>query len=440
MKFIKSSLLSTATLLLLIEVSVIMLTLSVLGYLYYNFQLTTFLSSVSYTVFTPTISVIFFMILFGCYDPIARIDMRVLTVRHRAASITGIFFAWLYAYLYVSDWISPLYGIVMSASVFFVVQFTRTFARDISRIALLQRRIFFIGTPSSLEDQDQIKNFVGTMTFEEAADEELLMTEISALQVNEIVIGSDSSYQNLPTQSLLECKTQGIKITPYVSYFERENKRVSLEHIYPQWFIFTSGFHYTSFDRFLKRTIDIIFALAGIIISLPILLIVTVLIKTTSKGPVFYQQIRIGLNGERFTIKKFRSMSVDAEKDGAQWAQSNDSRVTWIGKFIRKTRIDELPQLFNILRGEMSLVGPRPERPVFVEQLSEKIPYYRDRHRVKPGLTGWAQVNYPYGASEDDARMKLAYDLYYMKNFSIALDILTMFKTVRVVLFGDGAR
>lgn len=441
MNFLKNTLFSATTLLLLIEITTLAVLLCILGYLYYSFDLDILLSATSYLIIMPALSIGFFMILFGAYDPIARIDMDVFAVRHRAASITGALCAWLYAYIYVPEWVSPLYGIVTAGVAYFGIQIVRGFAKTYYHLTPLQRRVFLIGNTSVSSGPEKIPNLVGNMTFYQASNEEMLLKEIKDLNVNEIIIGSETSYRDLPTDTLLECKTRGIKITPYVSYFERRNKRVSLDHIYPQWFIFTSGFHYTSLDRVLKRSIDLVFSVAGFVVALPAMLIVMLLIKLTSPGPVFYDQVRIGLNGRPFSIRKFRSMRVDAEQSGtAQWAQSNDTRVTPVGRFIRKTRLDELPQLFNILTGEMSLVGPRPERPVFVEQLSEKIPYYRDRHRVKPGLTGWAQVNYPYGASEEDARMKLAYDLYYMKNYSITLDIITMFKTVRVVLFGDGAR
>jgi len=174
---------------------------------------------------------------------------------------------------------------------------------------------------------------------------------------------------------------------------------------------------------------------------LPVFLFTAIAIKLSSRGPVFYRQERVGVGGKTFRLLKFRSMREDAEKDGTpQWASADDDRITWIGHFIRKTRIDEMPQVINVLKGEMSFVGPRPERPYFVEALGKKIPYYDERHRVKPGITGWAQTNYSYGASEEDARIKLSYDLYYIKNGSLFLDILILLQTVRVVLWGDGAR
>ncbi len=192
--------------------------------------------------------------------------------------------------------------------------------------------------------------------------------------------------------------------------------------------------------RYPKRLLDITLSLTMILVLFPLLLVVAVLIKIDSPGTVFYRQRRVGVNGRLFDVIKFRSMVNDAEKDGAKWAQKNDTRITRLGKFLRRSRIDEIPQAINVLKGEMSFVGPRPERPEFVQLLGDEIPHYNDRHKVKPGITGWAQVEYEYGASVDDAREKLTYDLYYIKNFSIILDIIIILKTVRVTLFGVGSR
>ncbi len=192
--------------------------------------------------------------------------------------------------------------------------------------------------------------------------------------------------------------------------------------------------------RYPKRVFDITASALMLLILLPLLIVVAIAVKLDSPGPVFYRQRRAGLHGKPFEVIKFRSMVSDAEKDGARWAAKNDNRVTKLGKFLRKTRIDEIPQAINVLRGEMSFVGPRPERPEFIEVLEKEIPHYNDRHAVKPGITGWAQVEYAYGASVDDARMKLMYDLYYIKNFSIALDCIIVLKTVRVTIFGIGSR
>ncbi|HEY8351792.1 MAG TPA: exopolysaccharide biosynthesis polyprenyl glycosylphosphotransferase, partial [Sphingomonadales bacterium] len=204
---------------------------------------------------------------------------------------------------------------------------------------------------------------------------------------------------------------------------------------------FSDGFGRSGrFDLFLKRLFDVTTSLLLLLLTLPILIVTAIAIKVTSPGPVFYRQERVGQGGRTFMVLKFRSMRTDAERNGPQWAQANDDRVTPVGRLIRTARIDEIPQIFNVLKGDMSFVGPRPERPVFVEQLAKEIPFYLERHRVKPGITGWAQINYPYGASVEDARHKLQYDLYYIKNYSIFLDFLVLIQTLRVVLWPEGAR
>ncbi|MRR07231.1 MAG: exopolysaccharide biosynthesis polyprenyl glycosylphosphotransferase, partial [Deltaproteobacteria bacterium] len=206
-------------------------------------------------------------------------------------------------------------------------------------------------------------------------------------------------------------------------------------------FIFSDGFRRTGFGRIMKRSADVALSLVGIILVLPLLPFVALGIKVTSPGPILFRQVRVGQGDRPFVLYKFRSMRADAEKaSGAVWAQKDDPRVTRFGKFLRTSRLDELPQLYNVLRGDMSLVGPRPERPEFVDKLKEVIPYYSERHFVKPGVTGWAQVKYPYGASVDDAIEKLRYDLYYIKNMSMLLDIIIVLETIKVVLFGRGSR
>ena len=213
-----------------------------------------------------------------------------------------------------------------------------------------------------------------------------------------------------------------------------------MKRISPSWIIFSDGFSLSRWEYHLKRFMDLFFSSILLVASLPVLLITALLIKLESDGPVFYFQERVGESNKSFRIIKFRSMRQDAEKDGAVWAKKNDDRVTRVGEVIRRLRIDEIPQLWNVLKGEMSLVGPRPERQVFVDQLVKKIPYYAIRHQLKPGVTGWAQVCYPYGASELDALKKLEYDLYYMKNLSFAFDLLVIFKTIKTVLFKKGSR
>lgn len=258
----------------------------------------------------------------------------------------------------------------------------------------------------------------------------------------EIVVAIEERRGTLPVGDLLACKMDGTYISEAASFIERQVGVLNLAMFDPSWMIFSDGFDNSKkVDLFLKRLFDIFASAILLIISAPLLFITAIAVKLTSKGPVFYRQERMGLMGRTFDVLKFRSMTQNAEADGVpQWAQQNDARVTLVGKFIRKTRIDEIPQIFNVLRGDMSFVGPRPERPYFVEQLTEKIPMFDKRHTVKPGITGWAQLNYPYGASEDDSRRKLEYDLYYIKNYSIFLDLLILVQTIRVVLWPDGVR
>src|SRR3954447_844372 len=256
----------------------------------------------------------------------------------------------------------------------------------------------------------------------------------------EIVVAPNESAP-LPVAELLRCRAAGIRVSSYMDFIERQTKTVDPDALQPSWLIFSDGFRDSALAKLSKRCFDIVFSLALLLFTLPLMLLTAAVIVLDSKGPIFYKQERVGLNGRPFLVIKFRSMRTDAEKDGApQWAAPRDARVTRVGALIRKLRIDELPQLLNVLRGEMSLVGPRPERPCFVEEFTRQIPFYAERHCVKPGITGWAQVNYPYGASLEDARNKLAYDLYYVKNRGLFLDLIVVFQTVRVILFADGAR
>jgi sugar transferase (PEP-CTERM system associated) len=260
------------------------------------------------------------------------------------------------------------------------------------------------------------------------------------LQISEVVIATDER-RGLPLDELMLCRRSGIKITQYLDFIERQTNSIDIDALQPGWFLFADGFKASGWRRFWKRSTDIVLSILLLVATLPLMLFTCVLIALESTGPVLLRQERIGLSGRPFVLLKFRSMVADAEKDGlARWASSGDSRITKVGKFIRKFRIDELPQLVNVLRGDMSFVGPRPERPVFVRELTEKIPFYSERHWVKPGITGWAQIRYQYGASVQDARIKLSYDLYYVKNHGLFLDLLIVLQTVRVILWADGAR
>ncbi len=259
-------------------------------------------------------------------------------------------------------------------------------------------------------------------------------------KIDMIVIALDDRRGAMPIETLLFYKLRGVSIVQGVNFYENLSGKILVERVNPSWIIFSDGFSANKVMAFLKRCFDIFMSSLLILVTSPIMLFSALAIKLESKGPVLYVQERVGKERKTFNIVKFRSMVQDAEKNGAVWATSHDSRITRFGNFMRKTRIDELPQLYNVLKGEMSFVGPRPERPVFVDHLVKIIPYYDIRHDVRPGVTGWAQVCYPYGASEEDALRKLEYDLYYMKNISISLDILVVFRTIKTVLFAKGSR
>ena len=242
------------------------------------------------------------------------------------------------------------------------------------------------------------------------------------------------------TEKLLQYKLEGLQYYNYLEFYETYENKLPISHLSPKWFLENTGFeiYHNNFNLKAKRLLDLLFALLIGIFAAPVIVLAAIIVKLESKGPVFFIQERIGEGNKKFNIVKFRSMTTDAEKDGPQWASKNDNRVTKFGKIMRATRIDELPQLWNVLRGEMSFVGPRPEREFFIQQLEKEIPYYNLRHTVKPGLTGWAQVMYPYGASVEDAYRKLQYDLYYIKHHSIPFDVKVFLKTVTIVIFGKG--
>jgi sugar transferase (PEP-CTERM system associated) len=263
------------------------------------------------------------------------------------------------------------------------------------------------------------------------------------LDIDELVVALQDRRQTLPVKDLLQCRLAGVTVLEFISFMERETGRIQLDLLNPSWIIFGQGFRRDGVRLFTARALD--FAASGMLLVLasPLMLITMLAIwleDGRKGGSVFYRQARVGFEGKVFHLTKFRSMRVDAEAGGAQWAQKNDPRVTRVGAFIRKTRIDELPQLLNVLKGHMGFVGPRPERPEFVVELEAKIPFYAYRHSVKPGITGWAQLCYPYGSSVEDAAQKLQYDLYYVKNHNLLFDITILLQTVEVVLMGKGAR
>ncbi len=274
------------------------------------------------------------------------------------------------------------------------------------------------------------------------ADIPNLAAHIVDQNASEVVLALDERRNALPMKDLLRVRTTGVQVSEISSFLERETGRIDLKSVNPSWLIFSDGFASSRMlSSVFKRAFDIVASGLLLVVTLPIILLTAIAIKIESKGPAFYRQRRVGLYNEGFDILKLRSMRQDAEVAGkAVWAAEDDPRITRIGRFIRKGRIDELPQTWTVLKGEMSFVGPRPERPQFVQQLEEQLPFYAERHMVKPGITGWAQINYPYGASIEDARHKLEYDLYYAKNYSPFLDMLILLQTLRVVLWPAGAR
>jgi sugar transferase (PEP-CTERM system associated) len=270
---------------------------------------------------------------------------------------------------------------------------------------------------------------------------EQLQEIVEREHIDKIVVALSDRRGKLPMETLLACKLQGVEVEEGATFYEQVCRKIMLENLRPSWLVFSQGFTISPPLRILKRLADIFFAFLGLLLAAPLMLVVAILIKLDSAGPVFYRQERVGQYGEVFTVLKFRSMCKDAEAvTGPVFADKHDSRITRVGRVLRTMRVDELPQLVNVLRGEMSFVGPRPERPFFVDQFAKNIPFYTQRHSVRPGITGWAQVCYPYGATLEDTVEKLCLDLYYIKHMSLVLDLRIIMKTLQIVLCGKGAR
>jgi len=258
--------------------------------------------------------------------------------------------------------------------------------------------------------------------------------------VDRVVVSLSDRRGRMPIRELLQAKMSGVRVEDAATMYERLTGKILIDEIKPSWLIFSDGFRASRLTRMIKRVVDLALAAVGLVLASPLVLLTALAVRLESSGPVLYRQERVGENGRVFTLFKFRSMRTDAENGTPIWAKENDDRVTRVGRFIRLTRLDELPQLWNVLRGDMSFVGPRPERPFFVEQLAAVIPFYSERHAVKPGVTGWAQVKYQYGSSVEDAMEKLRYDLYYIKHLSIVFDLTIVVDTVKVIILGKGAK
>ncbi len=390
----------------------------------------------------PAILTILMMLALGIYEPDARANLATMTERLGVACVVGAGLGFGIVYVFGDIWVSPLYAIACASFSYGAVAVARYIFGRFLRFVPLQRRILVIGGAASGESVREVARLGDgdgkVICVIDPADAGAgLLDRAKALDATEIVVADRSAP--LPAAALLDCKAAGMRILDSLDFGEQETGKVDLENLYPARFIFARNTGYAAWSMRAKRALDIFVSGAAVLVLSPILIFAALAIRLDSPGGVFYRQTRVGLNGAPYEIVKFRSMRSDAEVAGKpQWAQENDSRVTRVGRFLRQTRIDELPQILNILKGEMSLVGPRPERPFFVEQLEEKMPFYAERHRVKPGLTGWAQIKYRYGATEEDAREKLRYDLYYVKNFNVLLDIFILMRTVRVVLWPDG--
>ncbi len=398
------------------------------------------------------------MIAVGVYGPESLRSMRFACARLLVAISLAILA------LAVVDFMLPgqtywrsilLYAMVLAIV---VLVLNRAIVGGILGTSAFRRRIFVLGAGMraqrlknlSLKDGSgfAIVGFVNMTGGGQQVAEAVQRSEISDLSgyvagvgASEVVLALEERRNALPLKDLLRVKTAGVHVNEFSSFLERETGRVDLDTLNPSWLIFSDGFSSgRAISSVAKRVFDIFASGLLLTLTFPVIALFAIVVKLDSKGPAFFRQKRVGLYGETFELVKLRSMCTDAEKDGSKWAEQNDPRITRVGAFIRKVRIDELPQVWTVLRGHMSFVGPRPEVPAFVHDLEDKLPYYAERHMVKPGITGWAQINYPYGASIEDSRHKLEYDLYYAKNYTPFLDLLILLQTLRVVLWPEGAR
>jgi len=390
----------------------------------------------------------------GIYNETVAIALHQVVIRLSVGFLLGFVVISAIFYLFPSliIWRAVMAGALVSA--YLGILFTHYIFMHAVDLTPLKRRIAVVGAGpqaariDQMERRDRALGFVClgflAMPGEESevpparlsAPNTSLKDFVAENNVNEIVIAAEDRRQNLPLDELADCAFQGIDIIDYLTFWEREASRVDIDALPRNWMQFVISYPGGRFHQFLKRIFDITVSLLALVLLLPLMACTAVAVKLDSPGSIFYRQRRVGLRGETFELLKFRSMGVDAEQDGVpRWSAGADARVTAVGAFIRKTRIDEIPQVINVLKGEMSFVGPRPERPYFVEQLDKEIPYYRERFRVKPGITGWAQLNYPYGASVEDARRKLEYDLYYIRHYSLMLDTIIVLQTIRVILW-----
>ena len=403
----------------------------------------------------------------GLYEPKLRESIRGIIRRIFVAN--GLAFCAMYVItiiLFHDILLHPFYFVVSISATITSVSIFRFFMIRYGSLGLVKSRIVILGAgerASTIEKKmrrpsdrrsfeivgfipvpgDDIENGIKKEPIIEIDINHSLKSFVVQNDINEVVVAADQRRGTLPIEVLFDCRMQGVQISDLLDFMERETGQIMVNLMYPSWLIYSKGFESQSYLRQIRNySFNLLLATVVLLLLWPFMLLTAFVIYLDdgrkTGASVFYKQVRVGKNGEPFSIYKFRSMGVDAEKNGAQWADKNDMRVTRVGGFIRKYRLDELPQLYNVFRGDMSFVGPRPERPEFVEELDKQIPFYAKRHSVKPGLAGWAQLNYPYGASVEDAEGKLKYDLYYVKHQSFLLDMLVLIRTIEVVLFGKG--
>ena len=402
---------------------------------------------------------LFSMSLFGMYRSNYREDTRNILLRLMPSFLLGFVILTSFFYLLPNlDFGRGVLGIVIIVA-FILLLLVRTIFYHTYEFGLIESRILFLGCGSLARECSELAmNNINHHNYKIAgfvkiknekcqvrsssvlSREKPLIAHLMESKANEIIVAVDDRREgNFPIQQLLQCKLNGIKVTDASSFFEREAFQIRVDTLQPSWLIYGSGFDQSFWRAFVKRIVDLFSSILILLVAFPFMLITAICIYIEDRSPIFYKQERVGRNGRTFMVLKFRSMRNDAEKGiDPQWATNNDPRITRVGKIIRKLRIDELPQIFNVCVGDMSFVGPRPERPFFVQQLNEQIPFYNVRHSIKPGITGLAQVRYQYGSSVEDSLQKLQYDLYYVKNNSWFLDVLILIDTFQVVLLGKG--
>ncbi|MEJ2754592.1 MAG: TIGR03013 family PEP-CTERM/XrtA system glycosyltransferase [Gammaproteobacteria bacterium] len=397
----------------------------------------------------------------GVYQARGREGLSGVTLRTAVSYFFGAASLFVIFYLFPSLYLGR--GVLIMAAVisFVTLLFMRAALSQVVGEDTLKRKVLVLGAGERakiIHDKVQAEGetrgfllcgFVAAPDESVAVDPSRIIPQSGTLlnlaeqyDVEEIVVAIDDRRRYFPLDELLDCKMGGIDVVDIINFFERETGKVEVGLLHPSWLVFSDGFSHGATRDLFERWFDVGVSALLFLITWPVMIITicAIWLEEGFGASIFYRQTRVGLDGRHFDVFKFRSMRENAEQGVAQWAATNDDRITRVGQIIRKYRVDELPQFINVLKGDMGLVGPRPERPEFVDQLVDRIPFYSDRHRVKPGITGWAQLCYPYGASEQDAKMKLKYDLYYVKNHSLMLDVLILVQTVEVIIFGKGAR